>query len=64
MSEAFDTDAVMTWHAEGLSFAEIGHRLGVPPEKLREIMAAAGVDPDGMGGPAQDDDTPNKAEVR
>jgi DNA-directed RNA polymerase sigma subunit (sigma70/sigma32) len=54
----------MTWHAQGLSFAEIGHRLGVSPEKLREIMAQAGVDPAEMDRPEHDDDKPNKADVR
>ena len=57
-------DAVMTWHAQGMSFAEIGHRLGVSPEKLREIMAEAGVDPAEMDRPGHDDDKPNKAGVR
>ena len=57
-------DAVMTWHAQGMSFAEIGHRLGVSPEKLREIMAEAGVDPAEMDRPEHDDDKPNKAGVR
>ena len=57
-------DAVMTWHAQGLSFAEIGRRLGVSPEKLREIMAEAGVDPAEMDRPEHDDDKPNTAEVR
>jgi hypothetical protein len=57
-------DAVMTWHAQGMSFAEIGHRLGVSPEKLREIMAEAGVDPAEMDRPEHDDDKSNKAGVR
>ena len=64
MPQQFQTDAVMTWRAQGMSFAEIGHRLGVSPDRLREIMAAAGVDPKCMDGPAQDDDTSNTAEVR
>jgi len=64
MAEQSHTDAVMTWHAQGMSMAEIGHRLGVSPERLREIMAEAGVDPAAMDGPAQDDDKPNTAEVR
>jgi hypothetical protein len=64
MDEPSHTDAVMTWHAQGMSFAEIGHRLGVSPDRLREIMAEAGVDPDVMDRPEHDDDGPNKAEVR
>jgi hypothetical protein len=58
------TDAVMKWHALGLSFAEIGHRLGVSPEKLREIMGAAGVPADQMDAPSTDDDFPNKEPFR
>jgi hypothetical protein len=64
MSESPHTDAVMTWHAQGTSFAEIGRRLGVSPDRLREIMAEAGVDPAEMGDPAADDDTPNTAPDR
>ena len=54
----------MTWHAEGMTFAEIGRRLGVSPRKLRQIMAEAGFDPAEMGDPATDDDCPNKEDVR
>ena len=64
MSEPPQSDAVMAWHAQGMSFAEIGRRLGVSPDKLREIMAEAGVDAAEMDGPEHDDDKPNKAEVR
>ena len=64
MSGPSQTDAVMTWHAQGMSFAEIGRRLGVSPDRLREIMAEAGVDPAEMDRPEHDDDTPNTAEVR
>ena len=64
MAETSQTDAVMAWHAQGMSFAEIGHRLGVSPERLREIMAEAGVDPGQMDGPAQDDHLPNRSGVR
>jgi hypothetical protein len=64
MAEIPRTDAVMTWHAEGMTFAEIGRRLGVSPRKLRQIMAEAGFDPAEMGDPATDDDCPNKEDVR
>jgi hypothetical protein len=64
MAEPSHTDAVMAWHAQGMSFAEIGHRLGVSPDKLREIMAQAGVEPAEMDRPEHDDDKPNTAEVR
>lgn len=58
------SDAVMTWHAQGMSFAEIGHRLGVSPGRLREIMKASGVACEDMDAPSTDDDFPNKDEVR
>jgi hypothetical protein len=64
MPELSHADAVMTWHAQGMSFAEIGRRLGVSPDRLREIMAEAGVDPADLGDPSTDDDTPNTAPVR
>ena len=64
MAETPHTDAVMTWHAQGMSFAEIGRRLGVSADKLREIMAEVGVDPGEMGDPSSDDDANNTAPVR
>ena len=64
MAKPSQNDAVMTWHAQGMSIAEIGHRLGVSPDKLREIMAEAGVDQAEMDRPEHDDDKPNTAEVR
>jgi hypothetical protein len=64
MADDTHKDAVMTWHAQGMSFAEIGHRLGVSADRLRQIMGEAGVDASEMDDPSTDDDGPNKAEVR
>ena len=64
MAELPHTDAVMAWHAQGMSFAEIGRRLGVSADRLREIMTEAGVDPADMDRREHDDDKPNTAEVR
>jgi len=56
-----DAQAVQEWRAQGLSLAEIGHRLGVSADRLAELMAEQGVDP-GDGEP--DDHGPNTADVR
>ncbi len=56
MSE-IDSEAVARWRELGLSDAEIGRRLGVSADALRE---SAGAD----GPAAPDDDEPNTAQVR
>lgn len=56
-----DAQAVRDWRAQGLSLAEIGHRLGVSAQRLSELMAEQGVDP---GDGRLDDHRPNSAEVR
>ena len=56
-----DAQAVEEWRAQGLSLAEIGHRLGVSADRLAELMTEQGADP-GDRGP--DDHEPNTAEVR
>ncbi|MGZ8369707.1 MAG: hypothetical protein ACXW3D_11625 [Caulobacteraceae bacterium] len=55
---------VMGWHAQGLSVAEIGHRLGLSPDALREVLAEAGVKDAELEPACQDDDQPNDAPVR
>lgn len=58
-----DAATVLEWRAQGLSLAEIGHRLGLSAERLREVLAEAGADPHDLDdGP--DDHRPNTAEVR
>lgn len=56
MSE-IDPEAVARWRELGLSDAEIGRRLGVSAEALRDLAGA-----ERPAGP--DDNTPNSAEVR
>jgi len=53
-----DRDAIATWRLEGLSDAEIGHRIGLSARALREAL--------GEPEPAADDDDhrPNTAPVR
>lgn len=51
MSE-LDPDLIRLWRAEGLSDAEIGRRLGVSAERLRDLA--------GLSAPAgRDDNRPN-----
>lgn len=53
-----DPDRIRQWRTEGLSDAEIGHRLGVSADRLRELIGEpAADDPD-------DDHRPNTAPVR
>jgi hypothetical protein len=54
----FDRDRVMTWWREGMSLSEIGRRLGVSADVLRESLGD--LDP----GPEPDDNGPNIAPVR
>jgi len=56
-----DLDTVRQWQAQGLTLAEIGHRLGVSADRLGELLEEAGGNP-APGGP--DDHRPNTAGVR
>jgi hypothetical protein len=38
-----DTDKILTLHAEGLSYAEMARRLGIPPSTLRDRIKALGL---------------------
>ncbi|HEX8233550.1 MAG TPA: hypothetical protein VF559_09435 [Caulobacteraceae bacterium] len=57
-----DVQTVLDWQAQGLTLAEIGHRLGISADLLREVLSEAGADTGGLDGP--DDHRPNTAEVR
>jgi hypothetical protein len=53
-------DSIALWRQEGLSDAEIGRRLGVSADRLREIAH----DPAHDDAPEADDNTPNHADIR
>ncbi len=58
-----DVTALLDWHRQGFSFAEIGHRLGLSGERVRELLAEQGLDVDATGD-RQDDHKPNDDAVR
>jgi DNA-directed RNA polymerase specialized sigma24 family protein len=53
-------DAIRTWRREGLSYAEIGRRLGVSADRIREILG----DETPEGFKEIDDNAPNTQPVR
>ncbi len=59
-----DKDAILAWHRQGMSFAEIGHRVGVSGDEVRRMLMEKGaIDADALGDRV-DDSGPNAAEVR
>ncbi|HYE42939.1 MAG TPA: hypothetical protein VEA15_06040 [Caulobacteraceae bacterium] len=53
-----DADRIRQWRDEGLSDAEIGHRLGVSADRLRQLLQEPAVDD------RDDDHRPNTDPVR
>lgn len=57
---SIDREAIDRWRSQSMTDAEIGHRLGVSAEKLREILGEP-IEPQ----PGEvDDHRPNDARVR
>jgi hypothetical protein len=54
---AEDENPIRVWRREGLSYAEIGRRLGVSPERLRDLV-------DDHTPDEGEDDEPDSAPVR
>jgi uncharacterized protein (DUF433 family) len=57
-----DPETILTWRRQGVSLAEIGHRLGVSAERVQEMLAEQGVETELS--PGEDDHGPNAEPVR
>ncbi len=61
-SVGMEPDTILMWRRQGVSLAEIGHRLGVSAERVQELLAEQGIRTELA--PGEDDHGPNSEPVR